>query len=232
VRMNRLISAVLAVFLVVGVSMGLSGTAADGQTAPATGATPTGPKLQAEILKTIDASQANVGDEVTAKTVTPLEFGGAKFPSGATVIGHVTRAEPSRLVLVFDHIVVKKNAPVPVGLSLRAIMMPQPPPQSNGEQISPRESAGGGGSAANPGIQDPRGRGDLLRSPEAAAQDSAVTVFPNSGPVETGNGGVVGLPGVQLGVSSDPHAGASFQVAKDHKLRLEKGLQMMFVVSK
>jgi hypothetical protein len=128
-RKNRFTEAMLAAFIVAGVSMGLCATAVTGQTAPATGAAPTGPTLQAEFLKTIDASQARVGDEVTAKTVMPLEFGGVKFPPGATVIGHVAQAEPSRLVLVFEQIIVKKNAPIGVGLSLRAIMMPQSYPR-------------------------------------------------------------------------------------------------------
>jgi hypothetical protein len=45
------------------------------------------------------------------------------------------------------------------------------------------------------------------------------------------NGGVMGLPGVDLKVSADPKAGAAFEVAKNKKLQLEKGLQLMFVVS-
>jgi hypothetical protein len=123
---NRLADAALAVFLLAGVTIGLSAPAADAQTVPATGGTtPTGLTLQAELLQAIDASQAKVGDEVAARTITPLEFGGTKFPPGATVIGHIKQAEPSRLVLVFDHIVIKKKAPVPVGLSLRAVMLPQ-----------------------------------------------------------------------------------------------------------
>jgi hypothetical protein len=43
---------------------------------------------------------------------------------------------------------------------------------------------------------------------------------------------VIGLPGVQLTVSPDPKAGAAFLVDKDHKLKLDKGLQAIFVVSK
>jgi hypothetical protein len=224
-------AAVVAVFILAVSALALSAPHAWGQTVPAGSGAPAGPRLQAELLKTLDASHAKVGDEVTARTVTPLEFDGAKFPTGSTVIGHVKQVDPSRLVLVFDHIVVKKNAPAPVGLSLRAVVMPQSQ-QSIGEQMSPRAEAGGPGSAANPAVQTGQGRGDLLRSPEAAAQDSAVTVFQGPSSVETGNGGVVGLPGVQLGVSDDPKVGASFQAAKDQKLRLEKGLQVMFVVSK
>jgi len=72
----------------------------------------------------------------------------------------------------------------------------------------------------------------MLRSPQAAVEDSAVTVFKGPSSVETGNGGVVGLPGVKLTVSPDPKAGATFQADKDHPLKLEKGLQVMFVVSK
>jgi len=37
--------------------------------------------LQAELLKTIEASHAKVGDEITARTATPLEIAGLKFRS-------------------------------------------------------------------------------------------------------------------------------------------------------
>jgi len=129
----------------------------------------------------------------------------------------------SHLSLVFDHIAVKKNPPVPLGLSLRAVMMPQAPPRSAGDLISPTASALGGA---------PSDRGDLLRSPQAAAADSAVSVFNGPQRPVTGNGGVIGLPGVQLTVSPDPKVGATFQVDKDHKLKLDQGLQAIFVVSK
>ena len=192
---------------------------------------PSGPRLQAELLKTIDASTAKVGDEVTLKTIQPLEFDGAKYPVGAIVSGHVTQVDASHLSLLFDHISVKKNSPVSLGLSLRAVMMPQAPPRSTGDQISPR-AAGAGNTGVDPGIQNPRGRGDMLRSPQAAVEDSGVSVFKGPRSVETGNGGVIGLPGVQLTVSPDPKAGSTFQVDKDHKLKLDKGLQAIFVVSK
>jgi hypothetical protein len=231
VRINRL-ATVAAIVLLAVVTLGLTpGSCVWGQTPPAGGA-PADARLQAELLKTIDASNARVGDEVTARTITALEFGGAKFPSGAVVRGHVAEAAQSRLLLVFDSIAVKKNPPVAVGLSLRAVMMLKSPAQS--EQISPRAEGGGGSTGVDQALQNPGGRGDMLRSPAAAAEDSASTVFQgprSSEPVKTMNGGVIGVPGVDLQVSSDPKAGAAFQADKDHKLRLEKGLQVMFVVS-
>lgn len=203
-----------------------------GQTSPSSAAASTGPKLQAELLKTIDASHARVGEEVTARTITPLEFNGSKFPAGAVVKGHVAEAAPDRLLLVFDSIVVKKSAPVALGLSLRAAMMPKSAAHS--AQISPRAEGAQGSNGVDQALQTPRGRGDMLRSPTAAAEDSANTVFQGpkqSEPVMVSNGGVVGLPGVDLKISSDPKAGAAFEVAKNNKLQLEKGLQVMFVVS-
>jgi hypothetical protein len=62
--------------------------------------------LQAELLKTIDASTAKVGDEVTLKTIQPLEFDGAKYPAEAILSGHVTQVDASHLSLMFDHIAV------------------------------------------------------------------------------------------------------------------------------
>lgn len=232
--MRKDIPDVLSIFLVGSFLVVLCAGVAFGQAAPtptpvptpapaASANEPSGPRLQAELLKTIDVSTAKVGDEVTLKAIQPLEFDGAKYPVGAMVSGHVTQVDGSHLSLVFDHIAVKKNPPVPLGLSLRAVMMPQAPPRSTGDLISPTAAALGGA---------PSGRGDLLRSPQAAVADSAVSVFDGPQRPVTGNGGVIGLPGVQLTVSPDPKAGATFQVDKDHKLKLDKGLQAIFVVSK
>ena len=52
---------------------------------------------------------------MTARTVTPLEIDAVKFPSGAMVKGHVAKAEPMLLLLVFDSIEVDKTTPLPVG---------------------------------------------------------------------------------------------------------------------
>lgn len=178
---------------------------------------PSAPHMQAELQKTIDAGHAKVGDEITARTAMPLEIGSQKFPVGSTVIGHVSEIGPNQLGLVFDGIAVKKNPPVPVGLSLRAVMMPHGAPASTGEEISPSANSGPGGG--------------LLRSPTAAAQDSSVSIFDGNHPVTAGNGGVVGLQGVRLTVSEDPKAGCVFQGDAKHGLKLEKGLQLMFVAS-
>jgi hypothetical protein len=218
-------------------AMVLSVAGTRGQTV-ASPASSANPRLQAELLKTIDAAHARVGSDVTARTVTPLEFNGAKFPAGTIVKGHIAKAEPSRLVLVFDHIEAKKSPLMPMGLSLRAIMMPYPlssgqSSSDSGQQRSPRAESLGG-SRANPAV-DSASSGNLMRSPAAAAADSVY--MPSTGPrpegptVETRNGGVIGLPDVRLEVNSDPKVGAVFQVEQGHKLRLEKGLQLMFVVS-
>jgi hypothetical protein len=70
--------------------------------------------LQAELLKTLDSSHVKAGDEVTARTANPLEFDGTRFPVGATVVGHITKAEPNLLILVFDQIMVKNNSRRPL----------------------------------------------------------------------------------------------------------------------
>jgi hypothetical protein len=231
VRISRLAGKVLLILALVTLALS-SSICAWGQASPSPAAASTGPKLQAELLKTIDASHARVGDEVIARTITPIEFNRSKFPAGAVVKGHVAEAAPDRLLLVFDSIMTKKNAPVALGLSLRAAMMPKSAAQSS--QISPRAEAGGVSGGVDQALQNPGGRGDMLRSPSAAAEDSTNTVFQGpkqAEPVMVVNGGVMGLPGVDLKVSPDPKAGAAFAVAKNNKLQLEKGLQLMFVVS-
>lgn len=206
--------------------------AATAQIASAPAGAPAALRLQAELLKTVDASRAKAGDEVTAKTVTTLEIAGQKFAPGATLKGHVTEAAPDHLSLVFDSIAVKKNS-APLGLSLRAVMMPH----AQSTPISPRADGGGGNTGTDVAIQEPRGRGDMLRSPTAAAEDSSNTVFhePQAGATQSHQvnataGDVIGLEDVQLKVSDDPKVGATFLATKHQKLQLQKGLQMMFAV--
>lgn len=213
---------------------------AGGQTVPQASEATSGPHLQAELLKTLDATHVRPGDEITARTATPLEFEGTKFPAGAVLEGHVREAQPNRLLLVFDRIEAKKNTPVTLGLSLRAVMMPHAElatPRDTSSQVSPSADAGGGNRGVDQATQNPNGRGDMLRSPVGAAADSSDTIFKGPGAVhgpdvvETRNGGVIGLPGVHLQVSSEPTAGAVFESDRGQKLRLEKGLQLLFVVT-
>jgi hypothetical protein len=140
--MGRFADGVVCTF-VVG-NLVLSAPGASGKTVPAGGGASAALTVQAELLKTIDASHVKVGDEIIARTHTSLELAGAKFPVGSTVLAHVTEAEPSKLALVFDHIAMKKNAPVAAAFSLRAVMMAHSPPQSAGEQMSPRAEGSGG----------------------------------------------------------------------------------------
>jgi len=215
---------------------------ASGQTSPQPSATTGSSHLQAELLKTLDAAHVRPGDEITARTVMPLEFEAAKFPAGAVLKGHVQEAQPNRLLLVFDRVEVKKNNAVPLGLSLRAVMMPHAGSASGSNPssgVSPSADAGGGNRGVDQAAQNPNGRGDMLRSPVAAAADSSDTVYkgpgtrnPGSGAVQTTTGEVIGLEGVHLKASSDPKAGAVFESDPGHKLRLEKGLQLLFVVTR
>jgi hypothetical protein len=205
-----------------------------GQTPPANaGASPT---LQAELLKNIDVSHSRVGDEVTARTVIPLEAAGTNYPAGTTVQGRITDVGPNRLALVFDHLLPKKAAPIPVALSLRAVMMPHGTAAgqaaTGSDQMSPQSQSLGGGRAS-PGV-DTAIDGNLMRSPQAAARDSSDTTFKGPRPdsvVKTANGGVIGVPGLHLQVSSDPKVGSTFEFEKGSRVRLDKGLQMMFVIS-
>lgn len=212
------------------------------QTSSQATATTSGPHLQAELLKTLAAAHVRPGDEIMARTVMPLEFEGTKFPAGTVLKGHVSEAQPNRLLLVFDRVEAKNSPAVPLGLSLRAVMMPHAgsanPPNPSSE-VSPSADAGGGNRGVDQAVQTPNGRGDMLRSPVAAAEDSSDTIFKGSGTgshgprlVPTSNGDVIGLAGVHLKTSSDPKAGAVLESDPGHTLRLEKGLQLLFVVTR
>lgn len=231
------IEALLFVVLFVGLDF-----SARGQTSPPATPTTSGPHLQAELVKTLAADHVRPGDEITARTVMPLEFEGTKFPAGTLLKGHVAEVQATRLLLVFDRAEAKKNTAVPLGLSLRAVMMPHAgsanPPNTSSE-VSPSANAGGANRGVDQATQNPNGRGDMLRSPVGAAEDSSDTIFkgpgtrnPGPGLVPTSNGDVIGLAGVHLKVADDPKTGALLESDPGHTLRLEKGLQLLFVVTR
>lgn len=86
---------------------------------------------QARLDKKVDAKNAKVGDPVTAKLMDDVQCSdGVLMPKDATISGHVVEVQSSQnksdstLVLIFDQLVVKGKAPVPVKVTLLGLASP------------------------------------------------------------------------------------------------------------
>jgi len=81
--------------------------------------------IQAELLKTIKAKKAKVGDVVKARAVQSVVLpGGITIPEGSTVVGEVRAVDENSLAMSFDQVEIKGKT-TPVKLSIRAAMMPE-----------------------------------------------------------------------------------------------------------
>jgi len=88
----------------------------------------------ARLDKKVDAKNAKVGDVVTAHLMDAISCeDGTTLPKDATLSGKVVEVSPSvnkgesKLVLLFDQVMVKGKAPIPVKVTIQGLI---PPPVS------------------------------------------------------------------------------------------------------
>lgn len=182
--------------------------------------------LQAELLKTIKAKSAKVGDPVKARAVSAVLLpGGIAIPEGAILLGEVRAADTNSLSISFDQAELggKKT---PLSLSIRAALMPG----------GPQKSVGGNASvdAAAPNVH-PMSGGSANPVP-VTTQQATPSARPDSGPVvQPGRpvaaqaGSVIGLPDVTLQVDDSPQHASKFE-SSGKELQLKQGLQFMLAV--
>jgi len=177
--------------------------------------------IQAELLKTIKAKKAKVGDVVKARPVRAVTLpNGFTIPDDATLLGEVRAVDEKSLAISFDQVEIKGKT-TPVKLSIRSAMMP------NQEKAARRPGdATTSLDAATPGDRPMRGgvprAGKVTESePPDAAQPGA--------PVAAHTGSVIGMPGVTLDVDEGPQRASKFASA-DKELQLKSGLQLMLAI--
>jgi hypothetical protein len=91
--------------------------------------------IQAELLKSIKAKNAKVGDPVKARAVTAVSLpGGVEIQEGAMLIGEVRTADPNSVSISFGE-VEKNGKKTPLSLSIRGAMMPSGP-QNNVDGVA------------------------------------------------------------------------------------------------
>ncbi len=177
--------------------------------------------IQAELLKTIKAKKAKVGEVVKARAVQAVILpNGFTIPEGSTLLGEVRAVDEKSLAISIDQAEIKGKM-TSVKLSIQSAMMPGQVAAATriDDESSSRD-------AAMPGNRPIRGGVPPARTVTAtAAQNSA-----NSGSgVAAHTGSVIGMPGVTLEVDDGPQRASKF-VSADKELQLKSGLQLMLAV--
>jgi hypothetical protein len=182
--------------------------------------------LQAELLKTIKAKSAKVGDPVKARAVSAVLLpGGIAIPEGTILEGKVRAADTKSLSISFDQAELSGKK-TPLSLSIRAALMPG----------GPQKSVGGNASvdAAAPNVH-PMNGGPATPVPVTTQQatpgarpDSGGVVQPGR-PVAAQAGSVIGMPDVTLQVDDSPQHASKFE-SSGKELQLKPGLQFMLAV--
>src|SRR5690348_7938996 len=214
----RINQAILAKFIV-----GLLTTFAFAQ------ATPQSQTVQVELQKTVKTKNAKVGDEVKARTVTPLIVSGTVIPVGSTVMGHIVAVQPdvsgsdaSSLTLTFDSVNVEHGQKLPLKFALLAAMRQGESSQQQQSQQQPDNTPPAG--QAQPQMEILHG-GSITphNTPETLKKMPEKKENPG---VAAQAGSVIGMPGVTL-ETADGNDGSSTLRSTHKNLQLDNGMQLI-----
>ena len=195
-------------------------------------ASPQSQTVQVELQKTIKTKNAKVGDEVKARTVSPLIVNGTVIPVGSTVMGHVISVQPdtsgsgaSSLTLAFDSANVDHGQKLPLKFALLAAMRPGESSQQQQPQQQPDNTPPAG--QAQPEMQILHG-GSLTphNTPETLKKMPENKDHPG---VAAQTGSVIGMPGVTLEIVDGSDAGSRFRSTRKN-LQLDSGMQFILKV--
>jgi hypothetical protein len=203
-----------------------------------------GSVVPAELVKTVDAKKAGMGDEVQAKVNQDLKAddGQVVVPKDTKLIGHITEAQArskesqqSRVAIVFDHAMLKDGSNVPLPMSIQAIVS-QAALRGNAnatpDNASQPASQPGGGMPS--GGTNPRamGTGGGVSAPTSNTPDMS------SGGAQTGTApavtaatqGVVGISDLKLSSTANSNNGSVISSEKSN-VKLESGTLLLLRVS-
>jgi hypothetical protein len=184
--------------------------------------------IQAELLKTIQARKAKVGDVVRARAVQALIVrGGPTIPEGTLLLGKVRAAGENFLAISFDEVKLSKKL-TPLKLSIRAAMMPDGPQVARDTGNSLPDVSSSPGRAIPGGDFDHRPASASGRQPGPTGMAGTEVSQPGRN-VAGQTGSVIGMPGVTLQVDEGPEHASTFAAEKD--LQLRGGLQFMLAVA-
>lgn len=177
--------------------------------------------IQVELLKTIKAKKAKVGDVVKARAVQDVTLpGGFTIPQDGTLLGEVRAADEKSLAISFDQVEIKGKKTA-LKLSIRSAMLP-------GQEAAATRPGDESSSldAATPGNRPMRGG---VARPGKVTETAPQSATNAEGGVAAHTGSVIGMPGVTLDVVEGPQRASKF-VSADKELQLKSGLQMILAV--
>jgi hypothetical protein len=183
--------------------------------------------VQAELVKTIKAKSAKVGDPVKARAVSAVLLpGGVTIPEGTILLGEVRAANLNSLSISFDQAELNGKM-TPLSLSIRAALLPggtQKSTRGNGsvDPAAPNVHPMNGGPATPVPVKTQ----DATPSPRA---DSG-GVVQSGRPVAAQAGSMIGMPDVTLQVDDSPQHASKFE-SSAKELQLKQGLQFMLAVA-
>src|SRR5881394_2541738 len=221
------------------------GSVAAGHTGagPASASSAAGTQMNASLERSVDASRAKPGDEVRAKVNEDAKSeGGMTIPRGATLVGHVTQAQPhtrgqagaqgaaaSQLGIVFDKAVLKDGREIPLHATIQALAAAESQTQSDfgsehGGTHGVSGGSSGGGGFGGAGAATAHG-GSVI------ASAGAVGGLDASGRWLAGSHGVFGMSDVSIGSSAAGAAEGTLLTSTSHSVRLDGGTRMLVVGS-
>lgn len=189
--------------------------------------------VQVELLKSVKTKSAKVGDEVKARTVTPLIVNhGQVIPTGSIVVGRILAVQPdapgtdsSFVTLAFDSVNLQHGQTLPLKFSLLAAMKPGESAQEQQAQQQAANSPPAG--PAQPEMQVLHG---APQTPHNEPETLKNTAKPAANPgVAAQTGSVIGMPNVTLEIAEGSSSSSTFRSPRKN-LQLEGGLQLILKV--
>jgi hypothetical protein len=207
---------------------------AESQTPPLTMQFTAGTVVRVTIDKTIDAKKAQVGEEVTAKTMDDLKSVPPGLANkGCEVVGHITQVAahdkdaPSTMTIVFDKMILKNGSAMPLPAIIQAVGYADQFNPADGSEIINSMGGGTGGSGATApggygtspigaGGGDPSKYGGGRLPSAGGSNPDAKLPYNAKGPI--------GMSGVSLSAGT---AHDSILTAKKKNVKLESSMQMI-----
>jgi hypothetical protein len=201
-----------------------------------------GSVIPVQLTKSIDAKKVKTGDEIVAKVTMDLKTnsGEVVVPKDTKVVGHVTEAQArnkdqkdSHVGIVFDRAVMKSGE-IQLPMSIQAIIAPQNPNQSNGNNDQPSAQPSGTASGTSPSGGRAIGAGNTPPPAPSASTGSNPPADEQTGssahePITGKTEGVVGFKDLKLETAASTQG--SVVSSGKNNVKLESGTFMLLRVN-
>jgi hypothetical protein len=191
--------------------------------------------LTAELTKKVDSKSAKTGDEVSAKTTSPVKLqDGTELPRGTKLVGKVTSvqasskgAKTSQLAFSLDHAILKDGHDLALRTAVASVAAPASTSNSTVTRgpapstTAPSGDMGGGSASASPAPTAPV----VTDNSGSEPQSQAGILRSTDDRVAVGN-----LPGVMLNGNNAPDSSATLE-ASGKNISLDSGTKLILLVA-